>query len=99
MAGGDLYWPIYWDGQRHNVTPHHAETRQLAVRHGLEHEPDMTLEAVISDEMNLSVPQMLELADVLPLNQEVMLKAVFVQRAQCNAQRRSHLRIGDPGSH
>ena len=36
------------------------------MRHGLEHEPDMTLLAVISDEMNLSVPQMLELAEVLP---------------------------------
>ena len=99
MAERDLYWLVYCDGQKHQVGPHDAETRQLALRHGLEHVTDMTLLAVISDEMNLSVPQMLELADVLPLNQEVMLKAVFVQRAQCNAQRRSHLRIGDPGSH
>ena len=99
MTETKLYWLVYWDGHKHHVGPHRAETRELAVRHGLEHEPGMTLKAVISDEMNLSVPQMLELADVLPLNQEVMLKAVFVQRAQCNAQRRSHLRIGDPGSH
>ena len=66
MAERDLYWLVYWDGHKHHVGPHRAETRQLAVRHGLEHVTDKTLLAVISDEMNLSVPQMLELAEVLP---------------------------------
>ena len=61
-----LCWLIYWDGHKHHVAPHRAETRQLATRHGLEHVVDMELKAVISDEMNLSVPQMLELAEVLP---------------------------------
>ena len=66
MTEGDLYWLVLWDGQRHHIAPHHAESRQLALRHGLEHVTDMTLLAVISDEMNLSVTQMLELAEVLP---------------------------------
>ena len=63
---GDLYWLGFWDGHKHHVAPHRAETRQLAIRHGLEHVVDMELKAVISDEMNLSVPQMLELAEILP---------------------------------
>ena len=66
MTETDLYWLVFWDGHKHHVGPHRAETRQLAVRHGMEHEPDMTLLAVISDEMSLSDPQMLELAEVLP---------------------------------
>lgn len=61
-----LYWLVFWDGQRHHVAPHHAETRQLALRHGMEHHLDVELKAVISDEMNLGVPQMLELAEILP---------------------------------
>ena len=63
MHQGDLYWLIYWDGHKHHVGPHRAETRELATRHGLEHEPGMTLKAVISAELNLTVPQMLELAE------------------------------------
>ena len=63
---GDLFWLVFWDGQRHHVAPHHAETRQLATRHGLEHVPDMTLMAVISDRDELTIPQMLDLAEVLP---------------------------------
>tara|TARA_Y100000991_G_scaffold213439_1_gene199157 strand:+ start:2067 stop:2423 length:357 start_codon:yes stop_codon:yes gene_type:complete len=47
------------------ITWHHAETRQLATHNGLEHELGMTLKAVISDEMGLRVPQMLQLAEVL----------------------------------
>ena len=61
-----LYWLVFCDGQRHHVAPHHAETRQLALRHGMEHHLDVELKAVISDEMNLGVPQMLELAEILP---------------------------------
>ena len=74
MAERDLYWLVYWDGHKHHVGPHRAETRQLAVRHDLEHEPDMTLLAVISDEMNLSVPQMLELAEVLPPPESLVMR-------------------------
>ena len=66
MADCDLYWLVYWDGHKHHVGPHRAQTRELATRHGLEHEPGLKLKAVISDDMNLTVPQMLELAEVLP---------------------------------
>ena len=62
---GDLYWLVFWDGERHHVAPHHAQTRQLAKRHGLEHHPGLQLKAVISDGMGLNVQQMLELAEVL----------------------------------
>ena len=60
----DLYWLVFWDGHRHHVAPHHAETKQLALRHGMEHHLDVELKAVISDGMGLSVQQMLELAEV-----------------------------------
>ena len=66
MEEGKLFWLVYSDGHKHHVGPHWAATRELATRHGLEHEPGMTLLAVISDDMNLTVPQMLELAEVLP---------------------------------
>ena len=69
-----LYWLLLWDGHKHHFAPHRAVTRQLAVRHGLEHVPDKTLLAVISDEMNLSVPQMLELVEVLPPSRSPMLR-------------------------
>jgi len=61
-----LYWLIYWDGQKHHVGPHQAETREAATRYGLEHEPDLKLKAVISDRDELTIPQMLDLAEVLP---------------------------------
>ena len=66
MAEHHLYWLVYWDGHQHHVGPHRAETRELATRHGLEHEPSLQLKAVISHDMNLTVPQMLELAELLP---------------------------------
>ena len=66
MAEHHLYWLVYWDGHQHHVGPHRAETRELATRHGLEHEPGLQLKAVISHDMNLTVPQMLELAELLP---------------------------------
>ena len=74
-----LYWLVYWDGHKHYVGPPRAETRQLAVRHGLEHVTDKTLLAVISDEMNLSVPQMLELAEVLPPPESPLMRPPEVQ--------------------
>jgi hypothetical protein len=51
-----------------------AELRELASSHGLEHEPGMKLLALISDDMNLSVAQMLELAQVLPRPESPMLR-------------------------
>ena len=63
---GDLYWLIFWDGQEHHVAPHRAETRQLALRHGLEFELTGTLAALISDDHQLTIDQMLLLATVLP---------------------------------
>ena len=60
----DLFWLVFFDGQRHDIAPHRAETRQLAVRHGMGHGPDKKLPPVISGEVNLSVLQMLELAEV-----------------------------------
>ena len=62
---GDLYWLVFWDGQKHHVAPHCAETRQLALRYGMEHHLNVELKAVISDGMGLNVQQMLELAEVL----------------------------------
>ena len=61
-----LYWLVFWDGHKHHVDPHRAPTREAATRHGLEHHPGMTLKAVISDREGLTIPQMLELAEVIP---------------------------------
>ena len=61
-----LYWLVLWDCQKHHVRPHQAATREAATHHGLEHYPGMTLKAVISDRDELTIPQMLELAEVLP---------------------------------
>jgi len=51
----DLYWLVFWDGERLHVAPHHAQTRQLAKCHGLEYHPGLQLKAVISDGMGLTV--------------------------------------------
>ena len=48
------------------VNRHFAATREAATHHGLEHYPGMTLKAVISDLGELTIPQMLDLAEVLP---------------------------------
>ena len=61
-----LYWLVLWDGHKHHVGPHLAATREAATHHGLEHYPGMTLKAVISDRDELTIPQMLDLAEVLP---------------------------------
>ena len=61
-----LYWLVLWDGHKHHVGPHQAATREAATRHGLQHHPGMTLKAVISDREGLTIPQMLDLAEVLP---------------------------------
>jgi hypothetical protein len=63
---GDLYWLVYWDGHKHHVAPHRAETRQLATRHGMEHVLDRELVAVFSDDVTLTLDEMLDLAPVLP---------------------------------
>lgn len=62
----NLYWLVFWNGHKHHARPHKAATRPLALRHGWEKEPDLTLVAVISNGMELPVPQRLELAEVLP---------------------------------
>ena len=61
-----LYWLVFWDGHKHHVGPHQAETREAVTRHGLEHCPGMTLKAVISDREGLTIPQMLDLTEALP---------------------------------
>ena len=61
-----LYWLVLWDGHKHHVGPHRATTREAVTHHGLEHYPGMTLKKVISDRDELTIPQMLDLAEVLP---------------------------------
>ena len=61
-----LYWLAFKKGDDYWLSPYRAESRQDALRHGMEHVLDRELVAVFSDEMNLTVPQMLELAEILP---------------------------------
>ena len=61
-----LFWLALKVGESYELCPCRAESRHHALRHGMEHHLDVELKAVISDQMGLSVPQMLELAELLP---------------------------------
>jgi hypothetical protein len=53
-------------GDEYKLSPYRCESRQAALRHGMEHVLDRELVAVFSEDVGLSIPQMLELAPMLP---------------------------------
>ena len=61
-----LFWLAFKNGDDYWLSPYRAESRQDALRHGMEHVLDRELLAVFSDESTLTVDQMLDLATVLP---------------------------------
>ena len=61
-----LFWLAFRVGDEYKLSPYRAGSRQEALRHGMEHVLDRELVAVFSEDVGLSVPQMLELAEVLP---------------------------------
>ena len=61
-----LFWLAYRVGDDYKLSPFHCETRQQAIHHGLELVLDRELVAVFSDDVTLTLDQMLELAPVLP---------------------------------
>ena len=61
-----LYWLAFKVGGNYELSPYRAESRQEALRHGMEHVLDRELVAVFSDDLTLNHEQMLELAPVLP---------------------------------
>ena len=61
-----LYWLAFKNGDDYWLSPYRAESRQDALRHGMEHVLDRELVAVFSDETTLTHEQMLDLATVLP---------------------------------
>ena len=61
-----LYWLAFKVGDDYRLSPYRAESRQDALRHGMEHVLDRQLVAVFSDETTLTHEQMLDLATVLP---------------------------------
>jgi len=62
----NLFWLAFKVGDNYRLCPYRAESRQDAVRHGMEHVLDRELVAVFSDEASLTFHQMLDLATVLP---------------------------------
>jgi len=61
-----LFWLCFWDDQRHRLSPYCCESRQEALHHGMEHVLDRELVAVFSDEVSLTLEQILDLAPALP---------------------------------
>jgi len=61
-----LYWLAFKVGDDYRLSPYRAESRQDALRHGMEHVLDRELVAVFSNETTLTHEQMLDLATVLP---------------------------------
>ena len=61
-----LYWLAFKVGDEYKLSPYRAESRQDALRHGMEHVLDRELVPVFSDDLTLTHDQMLELAPVLP---------------------------------
>ena len=61
-----LYWLCFKVGDDYKLSPYRCESRQAALRHGMEHVLDRELVAVFSEDVGLSIPQMLELAPMLP---------------------------------
>ena len=61
-----LFWLAFRVGDTYKLSPFHCETRQQAIHHGMEHVLDRELVAVFSEDVGLSIEQMLELAPMLP---------------------------------
>ena len=61
-----LYWLAFKVGDNYRLCPYRAESRQDALRHGMEHVLDRELVAVFSDEVGFSFEEMLDLATVMP---------------------------------
>ena len=61
-----LFWLAFRVCDTYKLAPYHCETRQQAIHHGLEHVLDRELVAVFSEDVGLSIPQMLKLAPMLP---------------------------------
>jgi len=66
MSGRKLYWLAFKAGDNYRLYPYRAESRQDALRHGMEHVLDRELVAVFSEDVTLTHDQMLQLAEVLP---------------------------------
>ena len=61
-----LNWLAFKVSDDYRLCPCRAESRQDALRYGMEHFPDRKLVAVYSEGLSLNVEQMLELAKVAP---------------------------------
>ena len=61
-----IYWLAFKVGDEYKLSPYRCESRQAALRHGMEHVLDRELVAVFSDDVTLTLDEMLDLAPVLP---------------------------------
>ena len=72
---GKLYWLAFKKDDEYWLSPYRAESRQDALRHGMEHVLDRELVAVFSEDTDLSPQQMLDLASVMPRPGSVFRRA------------------------
>ena len=69
-----LFWLAFKVGDNYRLSPYRAESRQDALRHGMEHVLDRELVAVFSDSHGWSFEEMLDLATVMPRPGSVFLR-------------------------
>ena len=76
MITRKLYWLAFKIGNDYRLCPYWAESRQDALRHGMEHVLDRELTAVFSEDAGLTVEQMLALARFSPSSRSLLWPVV-----------------------
>ena len=84
-----LFWHAFRVGDIHKLLPFQCATRLQAIPHGLEQVLDRELVCVFSDDLALTVPQMLDLAQMLPIAR--WLLKLSINQCSNNLFLRSHL--------
>ena len=69
-----IYWLAFKVGDEYKLSPYRCESRQAALRHGMEHVLDRELVAVFSEDVTLTHDQMLQLAEVLPPPESLVMR-------------------------
>ena len=70
-----LFWLCFKVGHDYKLSPYWSESRQEALRHGMEHVLDQKPAAVFTGELGFDEEQRLELAQVLPPPASLLMRA------------------------
>jgi hypothetical protein len=69
-----LYWLAFKVGDQYKLSPYRCESRQDAMRHGMEHVLDRELVAVFSEDAGFTIEEMLDLATFMQRPGSVFLR-------------------------